>query len=261
MFVFFLSLTSSSMDIILVPSTLNLTSRLFRLTTGASSQPELLQTNTEWSYSIPPLHRDEFYYRGTLADQTPPSFTALSSFGPLCFVQQLPWRPHSNPAFEMLFDVRDRESVLNLSLSVGTSGHADDVFPSIEIGGTGAISIFHTLLPAINLFFTITATNQNGLQSFATCSLPRDHFYDRSPPLGRITPIRSVSSHPSMMRALIVLFDEFGFADVQEIAIGRLRGKSGSDVLAWTPFNATLIFTRPVHDGNIMDLYSFGRVS
>lgn len=254
---------SSSMDIVLVPSSLTLTSQLFRHTTGSSAEPELLQTSVEWEYSIPPLHRDEFYFQGALQDFTPPVFFPLSvSDSPgACFVRQLPGRSHSNPAFELLFDVSDEQSMLSLTFGVGANEHSDDVVPSFRLGGNGGLTIYDVLLPEVQLTFTVTATNQNGVPSFASCSLPGGHFYDRSPPLGRINPVGAVSSHPDMIEALVVLFDEFGLTEVQEIAIGRLRGQGGDDILPWTPFNTSLIETRPVGSGeSLMDLYSFGRV-
>lgn len=249
------------MDIVLAPSSLTLTSQLFQRTTGGLEEPELLQTNVEWEYSIPPLHRDEFYFQGTLQDLTPPVFTPLGGQEP-CFVRQLPGRPYSNPAFEVLYDVSDEQSMLSVMLGVGTYEHTYDILPSTELGGNNGLTVYDSLQPAEHLFFTVSATNQNGLSSLATCFLPGGHFYDRSPPLGRINPIGAVSSHPDTIQALVALFDEFGLTDVQEIAIGRLRGPSGTEILPWTPFNASLISTRPpTSDGNVMELYSFGRVS
>ena len=247
------------MDVILAPSALNLTSQLFRLTAGGSGEPELLQTSVEWAYSIPPLNRDEFYYRGVLADVTPPLYTPLG--GRECVVRQVPGRAFNNPAFEILYEVYDRESLLNYSLSVGTYEYSDDVVGLVELGGNGGVTVYDDLIPAANLFFTVEATNQNGLSSFASCSFVGEHFYDRSPPLGRINPIGQVTSHASMIRALVVLFDEVRLSAVQEIAVGRLRGVAGSDVLSWTPFNTSLIYTPPGDGSDVMQLYSFGRVS
>ena len=249
------------MDIVLAPSSLTLTSRLFRRTTGGLAEPELLQTNIEWEYSIPPLHRDEFYYRGVLEDTTPPVFATLPNQGP-CFVRQLPGRPHGNPAFEVLYYVSDEQSMLSVTLGVGTYQHSDDVLSSVQLGGDGGLTVYDGLQAAEQLFFTVSATNQNGLSSFASCSLLNGHFYDRSPPLGRINPVGTLSSHPDTIQALVVLFDEFGLTEVQEIAIGMLRGAGGTEILPWTPFTTSLISTRPQADGgDVMELYSFGRVS
>jgi hypothetical protein len=256
-----LSLFSSSMDIILAPSSLTLTTQLFQRTTGGSAEPELLQTNIEWEYSVPPLSRDEFFFQGILPDLTPPFFTNLAVNKEACFVRQLPGRFHSNPAFEIMYDVSDEQSMLNVMLSVGTYENADNVLPSVELGGNRGLTVYHGLAPAQQLFFTVSATNQNGLSSLASCSLPNDQFYDRSPPLGRINPIGAVSSHPDTIQALVVLFDEFGLTEVQEIAIGRLRGSEGAEILPWTSFNISQISTRPLTSEGVLDLYSFGRVS
>ena len=262
------------MDIVLVPSTLNLTSRLSRLTPGGTGGAELLQTNTEWSYSIPPLNRDEFSFEGTLVDSTPPTLTTpLPNFGSLdsnrgCFVRQLPERDYENPALEVLFDAIDAESVVDLTLEVGTFENADDVITGINLGAgkggggaVGGVTIYNGLVPAVELFFTVTATNQNGLRTSGGCGFPESHAYDRSPPLARINPIATVSSHPTQIRALLVLFDEFGLSEVQELAVGRVRGQQGTDALPWQPFNTSLINTPPADNGNVMTRYSFGRVS
>jgi len=79
--------------------------------------------------------------------------------------------------------------------------------------------------------------------------------------MARINPIRTISSHPSKIQALVVLFDEFGFDSVQEIAIGTIPGESGSDVLPWRQFDATQIDTPPDMAGNVLNLFSFSRVS
>ena len=229
--------------------------------TNASNQ-EVLQNHTLWTYTIPPLSRDEFYYQGLLTDDTHPVYEPLpfATDQSGCFVRQLQGRHYSNPAFEVLFDVKDGESALNVTLSVGTYINADNIFPEVEIGGS-TLTVYHDLLPATNLFFTVSATNGNGLQSFANCFLPRGHYYDRSPPLARINPISNVSSHPSKIRALIALFDEFGFDEIQEIAIGRVPGREGSNELPWMPFNTSLINIQPAGVGDVTELYSFGRVS
>lgn len=256
------------MDVVLVPSSLTLTSRLFRLTTGGSGEADLLQTTVEWSYSIPPFNRNEFYYRGILTDNTPPLFVSSDAYDEGtalggregCYVRQLPGRSPDNPAFEILFNVVDRESLLNLTLSVGSYERFDDILPLTELGGNGGLTIFHSLLLAVSPTFTVTATNLNGLSSHTSCHLAEGRFYDRSPPLARINPVGSVSSHASKILALFVLFDEAGLEQVQEVAVGRLRGVAGDEVLPWTPFNTSLIDTPPSEE-DVMSLYSFGRVS
>ena len=215
---------------------------------------------TIWEYSVPPLNRDEFYYEGRLADSTAPLFVPLayaSADQSDCFVRQLPGRPYGNPAFELDFELTESESIVNITYRAGNYQNSANIIPETELGGS-RIVIPHNLLPMQEIFLTVSATNANSLQTLARCSLP---VYDRSPPMARINPIRTISSHPSKIQALVVLFDEFGFDSVQEIAIGTIPGESGSDVLPWRQFDATQIDTPPDMAGNVLNLFSFSRVS
>ena len=177
-----------------------------------------------------------------------------------CFVQQLPGRHYDNPAFEVILYVIDGESKLNLTIGVGTSSNFDDILSFTNFRGQ-TLTLFHGLRPGIGLFFTIIATNGNGLQSYAICAFTGGHFYNRSPPQARINPIRTISSHPSQIRVLLSLFDESDLEEVQEVAIGIVPGGKGCEMLAWTPFNVSLIETPPVESGDILDQFSFSRVS
>ena len=249
------------MDIVLAPSTLNLTTQLIQLTgAGEFADQEVLETQTLWEYSIPPLNRDEFYYEGRLADVTAPLFVPLSYASADqsdCFVRQLPGRPYGNPAFELEFDLSEPESVLNITYRAGNLINGGNVISETELGGSRVV-VPHNLLPAQEVFFTVSATNLNNLQMLASCSL---HVYDRSPPMARINPVRAVSSHPAKIRALVVLFDEFRLDTLHEIAIGTVPGGSGDDVLPWQPFNVTQIYMPPDMAGDVLNLFSFSRVS
>ena len=252
---------SSNMDIVLVPSEFNLTTQLVQRTgAGQFAEREVLQSDTIWQYSIPPLNSDEFYYQGALADATPPLFISLP-YAPTanCYVRQLPGRSYNNPAFEIEFEAVDDQSTLNFSYSVGTYLNGENVLRRTEIGGKRLI-VPHRLLPEEELYFTIVTRNLGNVESVANCLFPDGVHYDRSPPFARINPIRSVSSHPSQIEALVVLFDEYGFGAPQEIAIGLVPGERGSSVMPWTPFDVTLI-NSPPSTGDVLDLFSFGRVS
>lgn len=244
------------MDVVLAPTSLILTSQLVQ-TTGAGefAGQETLEVQTLWEYSIPPLNRDEFYYEGALLDDTPPGFIPLSYVGTDqsdCFVRQLPGRQYSNPAFELEFEVVEWQSVVNITYKVGSFEMGGNIIPETELGGKRVV-VPNELIPAHRIFFTVLATNLNGGQSIASCQLP---VFDRSPPMARITPVRSISSHPSKIQALVVLFDEFGLEDSLEIAMGTVPGEYGNDTLPWRPFNTALIYTPPA--GNA---FSFSRVS
>ena len=252
---------SSNMDIVLVPSEFNLTTQVVQRTgAGQFAEQEVLQSDTVWQYSIPPLNNDEFYYQGTLADTTPPLFIPLP-YAPTadCFVRQLPGRDHNNPAFEIEFEAIDDQSILNFSYSVGTYLNGENVLRRTELGGKRLL-VPHLLLPEEELYFTIIARNLGNVESVASCMLPDGVYYNRSPPFARINPIRPISSHPSQIEALIVLFDEYGFGGPQEIAIGLVPGERGSSVMSWTPFDVTPI-NSPPNASDVLDLFSFGRVS
>ena len=251
------------MDIILVPSVLNLTSQLVSLTgTGSFAEREVLQSDVLWEYSIPPLNQDEFYYAGSLSDETPPVFTPLA-YGldqSNCFVRQLPGRRYSNPAFELEFKVSDPQSDVTLSAHIGSYENGDDIISQIELGGNRII--VPSLLPTTEeIFFTVSAINSNGLQTLASCQLLDSLYYDISPPLARINPIRPVSSHPSKMAALLVVFDELPLVRV-EVAVGSVPGEGGEggeDVMGWREVSVTEFVTPPT-SGSVEDAYSFGRV-
>ncbi len=245
------------MDVVLAPTTLNLTTQLVQITgAGEFAEQEILEAQTIWEYSIPPLNRDEFYYEGSLVDSSGPVFSPLSYYNQSdCSVRQLPWREYNNPAFELEFNVSDQQSTVNVTYKIGSFNGGGDVIQETELGGSRLV-YQHELLPVKTLFITLSATNLNGLQSLATCQLP---VYDRSPPLARINPIRLVSSHSSRIKALVALFDEYGFGNAQEIAIGSVPGEYGNDVQPWMPFDIGNIYLPPA--GNVMDLFSFARVS
>ncbi len=247
------------MDVVLAPTTLNLTTQLVQLTgAGEFADQEILEAEVLWEYSIPPLNRDEFYYEGKLEDTSAPTFSPLPYANEFpCFVRQLPWRSYTNPAFELEFEVSDPQGSVNTAYKFGSFVGGGDVIPETELGGRRVV-IPHELLPISTLFLTLSATNPNGLESLATCQVP---VYDRSPPLARINPIRAVSSHPSRIKALVALFDEYGLQDFQEIAIGSVAGEYGYDVLPWTAFATAGIYSPPDLDGDVMNLFSFARVS
>jgi len=250
------------MDIVLVPSTVNLTTQLVRRQIGGSAPTggagEVLERGVVWSYSVPPLQQDEFHYEGILKDTTPPLFTALTQSD--CFVRQLPGRAHDNPAFEVLALATDPQGKLSLRLGIGTSPGLDDILTYTDFQGD-VVTLYQPLQPAVDLFFTVIATNGNGVQSQANCVFPRGHYYDRSLPQARVTPIRTVSSNPAQIQVLLSLFDEYLLEEVQEVAVGTVPGSWGTDVQSWTPFNLSLIETPPIDDGQVLRQFGFARVS
>ena len=259
MFIILLSPTShsSQMDLVLSPSSLSLVSQLAR-TTGAGefASEEILQTRTLWSYEIPPLNRDEFYYQGSLVDETPPAFQPLPYTNTDCYVRQLAVSNFYNPLFEIEFSISEPQGLHSTTYQIGAAPKTDDIIGFSEITGS-RIVLPHHLIAGSPIHVTVTATNRNGYETLATCSMTS---YDRSPPLARITPVRPVSSHPSKIAVLFSLFDEFGLDTPLQVAIGTVPGEYGADVMDWVDFDISSITTPPTANGNVLNHFSFMRV-
>ena len=246
------------MDLVLSPTSLSLTSQLAQ-TTGAGEfrTEEILQTNTLWYYTIPSLNRDEFYYQGSLIDESPPEFIRLPYSHSECFVRQLATNDYNQLLFEIEFDVLEPQGLSSVSYQIGSFPRGSDIIDASEIRG-GRIVVPHVLIPATPIHVTVTAVNHNGYETLATCSM--SSYYDRSPPLARITPIRSVSSHPNKISVLFSLFDEFGLDTPLQVAIGTVPGDYGNDIMDWTNFNLSSISTQIEDSTSPLNEFSFNRV-
>ena len=246
------------MDLVLSPSSLSLTSQLAQ-TTGAGefASEEILQTDTLWYYSIPSLNRDEFYYQGSLTDVSPPEFITLPYADSDCAVRQLALGDFYSPSFEIEFTISEPQGLSSIAYQIGSASKTDNIIENSRLGGS-RIVIPHQLIPASPIYVTVTATNLNGQETLATCSLSS---YDRSPPLARITPIRPVSSQPNKISVLFSLFDEYGLDTPLQVAIGTVPGDYGYDVMDWVDFDLSEITTPPTDGGDALDLFSFKQVS
>ena len=245
------------MDLVLAPTSLSLTAQLAQ-TTGAGefATEEILQTDTLWNYNVPSFNRDEFYYRGSLADESPPEFVRLPYSDSDCYVRQLPVQDHQNTLFELEFSLTEPQGELSTTYQLGTAPRNDDIIGASAISGR-RIVVPHWLIPASPIHVTVVVTNLGGEQSLASCSLPS---FDRSSPLARITPIRPRSSHPHKISALFTLFDEFGLDTPIQVAIGTVPGDYGSDIMDWVNFDLSAISIPPTDDGEPLAQFSFKRV-
>ena len=252
---------SSTMDLTLAPTLLALTTQLVQLTgAGDFAGQEILTSSTLWEYSIPSVHRNEYDYEGLLVDPSPPTFAPLT-YDPQqlgCYLRQIPGRPYNSPAFELEFNLTDPQSLLGVAFSVGSADGTGDYIPTTVLGGMRVFVPWH-VAPATQFHVTVAAVNLNGLEGVAKCSLPT---FDSSPPLARINPIRLLSGHPTKIETLLVLFDEYGLSDTQQVAIGTVPGAYGSDVMPWTSFNTSIIANHQLGLGtSALNLFSFSRVS
>lgn len=243
------------MDLKLVPSNLNLTSRLVRITsTGTTPTEEVIDSQILWQYLVPSVNRNEYRYAGTTPDPSLPSLLPLPySDSASCFVRQLSGRSYANPAFELEIYLSEPQGIPNISYRVGTYEHGDDVINDVEIAGARVV-VPHSLIPAQQVYVTVEVTNQIPGSSVGECAMP---VYDRSPPLARVVPIRPLTSRPDQFEVLLSLFDEYGLEDIQYIAMGAVAGEHGNDIADWQAINVThLINTPPASDP-----YAFSRVS
>ena len=116
----------------------------------------------------------------------------------------------------------------------------------------------HQFISNSPIHVTVVATNLNGEKTLAACSLPS--YYDRTPPMARITPIRPLSSHPHKISALFTLFDEYGLDTPLQVAIGTVPGEFGINAMDWIDFDLSGILTPPTDDGHPLTQFSFKRV-
>ena len=258
-----LHVLSSSMDLTLAPTSLALTTQLVQLTgAGTFAGQEVLTSSSQWQYSIPSVHRNEYDYEGVLVDPSAPVFTPMT-YDPQrlgCYIRQIPGRVFTSPAFELEFNLTDPQSLLGVTFSVGSSEGTGEYVPvAMVLGGMRVVVPWH-VAPATQLHATVVAVNLDGLESVAKCSLP---IFVSSPPLARINPIGLLSSHPTRIEALLVMFDEYGLSSTQQVAIGTVPGAYGSDVMPWTTFNTTVVTTPPPMGlgTSALTLFSFPRVS
>lgn len=253
----FFTVCSSQMDLVLSPTSLSLTSQLVQITgAGEFVSEEILQTDTLWYYFIPSLNRDEFYYQGSLVDESPPQFTSFSYASSECFARQLALGDYHSPVFEIEFNVSEPQGLMNIGFQIGSAPKRDDIIEYTGLRGS-RIVIPQQLIPDTPIYVTVAATNLNGDEAIATCIMPS---YDRSPPLARINPIRPVSSHSHKISALFSLFDESGIDTPLHVAIGTVPGEFGNDVMDWTTFDLSGITTPPPDNGDSLNLFSFRRV-
>ena len=79
------------------------------------------------------------------------------------------------------------------------------------------------------LHFTVYAMNNGGGTSTATCSLPT---FDTTLPTGRVTPDFTSTSHPHILRASAVVYDDSVILMLKE-GVGFGSAIWGDQIVAW----------------------------
>lgn len=245
------------MDLTTRETNMNLTTKLARVTgTGGLSGEEVLDYQVHWQYSIPYINRSEFEQIGTTVDTTGPVFVYLPHHhSTSCRVQQVAGRKYDNPAFELEFAVHELECMVRATYQVSTYEDGSNIIPSTTLYGE-RIVLAHSLVQGMRLFFTVSVENSNGAMTSTSCQLL---VYDSSPPLARVIPAGTFTSHSIQFLVLLSLFDEAVLENEQHVAIGTVPGEEGSDIVNWLSVSTSLITTAPVGSG--LNLYSFPMVS
>ena len=86
----------------------------------------------------------------------------------------------------------------------------------------------------IPLYWTLRATNNQGLESFRECML---NTYDNTVPDGRVDPSYEYSAHPDTLSATVTTFDDSPLMNTHLVAVGYSPGQFGNEVVAWQTFN------------------------
>ncbi|XP_022103294.1 uncharacterized protein LOC110986022 [Acanthaster planci] len=198
-----------------------------------------------WRYQAPAIHGNIFDIHTKQPDKSPPEIEEYSTpAGGLtrntvvgnnaCGVEQVPGLDYTEPAFQLEIVAFDDKSLVTFFYQVGTAPGASDVVSKTEFGGPSAI-ITQTLLGGHPLHFTVYAMNNGGGSSTATCSLPT---FDITLPTGRITPDFTSTSHPHVLRASAVVYDDSVIL-LQKEGVGFGPEIWGDQIVPWHTINIT----------------------
>ncbi len=151
-----------------------------------------------------------------------------------CNIEQVPKLDYTEPAFQLEVVAVDDKSRVTFFYQVGTVAGGSDVLPKTEFGGPSAI-ISQILIGGHPLHFTVYAMNDDGGTSIATCSLPT---FDITLPTGRITPDFISTSHPHILRASAVVYDDSVIL-MQKKGLGFGPAIWGDQIIPWHTIDLT----------------------
>ena len=201
---------------------------------------------TIFEYSLPLINKNIFNIHSLDKDISPPELLPRTinlhdDFGPntfprqkreetqSCLVQQALGRAYYDPAFRLELHAEDPVSDVKLSYAIGTHSGGTDVEDWTEMGGYSLLE--PAILPGgIPLYWTVKATNSEGLDATAQCSLDT---YDGTLPDGRVEHSYKFSSHPTKLSASVIVSEDSPLADTHYKAVGYTQGQHGSQLINW----------------------------
>ncbi|XP_038050728.1 uncharacterized protein LOC119723897 [Patiria miniata] len=195
-----------------------------------------------WRYQTRPIGGTIFHIETKDPDPSPPEISeyssqdvaARSAGGNNCGVEQVPGLDYTEPAFQLEMVAADDKSIVTFFYQVGTAPGGSDVLTRTEFGGPSAI-ISQILLGGHPLHFTVHAMNNGGGTATATCSLPT---FDITLPTGRITPDFTSTSHPYILRAAAVVYDDSVLL-MQKEGVGFGPEIWGDQIVPWNTIDLT----------------------
>ncbi|XP_033637389.1 uncharacterized protein LOC117298318 isoform X2 [Asterias rubens] len=237
------------LDIVMIPLIIRLSGKV-TLSIPFFGIKKTLYKKDLWRYQANPIHSNIFNTRTKEPDESPPEIMVYST--PVedphsgkrsvniaeptshCSVEQVPGLDYTEPAFQLEVVAADDKSLVTFFYQVGTVPGGSDVLPETEYGGPSAI-ISQTLLGGHPLHFTVYAMNNGGGTSTATCSLPT---FDVTLPTGRITPDFTSTSHPHILRASAVVYDDSVIL-MQKEGVGFGPEIWGDQIVPWHTIDVT----------------------
>eukprot|EP00058_Branchiostoma_floridae_P000530 XP_002586018.1 hypothetical protein BRAFLDRAFT_110184 [Branchiostoma floridae] len=219
-----------------------------------------------WHYETSPVSKNIFNTGLPEPDLTPPKFRKFklerrkaksrrSEVTSHCDVQQLPGRDVMEPAFQLAVAAEDDVSQVKLTYDVGTYRGGSDVVKGEDLGGPSNI-IVRSMKGGVPLYFTVTAENSGGGDAKVTCELST---YDVTLPGGRVTPDFLTTSHPSILRASAVAFDDSEI--IQKLAaVGYGRKVYGDQVVTWHDVNTTTNTITTGHPPTALERFTGSRL-
>ena len=207
---------------------------------------------TIFEYKLPSIKKNIFNKHSLDKDISPPELLPRTinlhdNFGPdtfgfdrdereipeTCMVRQVMGRPYYDTAFRLDMYAQDSVSDVKLSYAIGTHSGGTNVADWAEMGGYSLLA--PAKLPGgIPLYWTVKATNSEGLEATAQCSL---NTFDSTLPDGRVEHSYKFSSHPTKLSASIVVFEDSPLDNIHYKAVGFSPGQYGSQFVDWQELN------------------------
>ena len=164
---------------------------------------------------------------------TPESVREEREVSETCLVRQVIGRPYYDTAFRLDIYAWDPLSDVKYSYAIGTHSGGTNLANWTEMGGNSLLA--PAKLPGgIPLYWTVKATNSEGLEATAQCSL---NTFDSTQPYGRVEHSYKFSSHPTKLSASVVVFDDSPLVNTHYKAVGFSPGQYGSQFVDWQELN------------------------